>query len=402
MNLNSDVEGTNPVQKRLANSDFIAHLSHELRTPLNAIIGFSQLLKNQLQGNEDQLESAQMIEQAGKHLWQLIDQLIDLVKLEELAELDMEWVELQSLLNECIELIRLDMEEKNISIRFFPSAQDMTTGGYRIYCDPLKLRQILLNLLSNGIKYNQHGGVLTISLLQDSLYTSISIEDNGIGIAQDKLELLFQPFQRLGAEFTEIEGTGLGLSICKEMIELMQGQINCTSQLGQGSCFTIRLPNQGPDLKEQANIKPKGIVTPPTLVNTGLANTELVNTEFKLLYIEDNPTNIRFMQGLLAELPKLSFETAINGEQGLEKANSFQPDIILLDMRLPDMHGLDVLSQLHQQPASQAKVIALSADALPEQVAAAKRAGVDGYLTKPIDLARLHQLLGAEPELKSE
>lgn len=400
MNWNSDVEREGRGQKRLANSDFIAHLSHELRTPLNAIIGFSQLLKSQLQGNADQLESAQMIEQAGKHLWQLID----LVKIEELAELDVEWVDLTSLMKECMDLIRLDAKEKNIRVQLLPIDQKNIHQEIKIYCDLLKVRQVILNLLSNGVKYNQQGGELKISIQQGDFDTRISIEDTGVGIGEDKQALLFQPFQRLGAEYTDIEGTGLGLSICKEMIELMQGQIICTSKLGQGSCFTVHLPNVGPKSEKQANKQPQDFV--PMLMNPGLAmptlaNSAAINTEVKLLYIEDNPTNVRFMQLLLAELPRLNFATAINGKKGVEMAIRMQPDIILLDMRLPDMHGLEVLDELNKL-AIQTKVIALTADALPEQVEAAKRAGIDGYLTKPIDLARLHQLFASEAEVKSE
>lgn len=399
MNRNSEREGkvkraesgvASKTEKSLANSDFVAHLSHELRTPLNAIIGFSQLLKSQLQDNLDQFESAQMIEQAGKHLWQLIDQLIDLVKIEQLAEINIEKINLVSLLQECCDLMQLEAKDKNISLINLASNQT-----FFLHCDKLKLRQVILNLISNGIKYNHPCGEVRLLVQQEAQGTQIIIEDSGIGIAEDKIDQLFQPFQRLGAEYTEVEGTGLGLSICKEIMQLMQGEIRCISQFGHGTRFTLHLPNeikQGNDnnnSKKDDELKAEvdEVITPTALISAR------VPVGVKLLYIEDNPTNIRFMQLLLTELSHIHFEIACTGTEGIEKAISFQPDIILLDMRLPDMHGLDVLAEIEAEPLVQAKVVALSADALPEQIESAQRAGVDGYLTKPLDLARLHQLL---------
>ena len=376
----------NKDNRQLNNSEFIANLSHELRTPLNAIIGFSQLLNTQLKHMPDQQESVQLIEQAGRHLWELIDQLIDLVKLEGgVAPIQFERFEINSLLKECHELISVIAKEKSISLNFQP-----VSNAQYVYADRLKLRQVVLNLLSNAVKYNVQGGRVQLSSEMVGEQLIISIIDTGIGIAKEKQRHVFQPFNRLGAENTDIEGTGLGLSICKELVEMMAGEINFTSEKGEGSHFFIcfNSTDRTEDLKEnQLPIK-------EFMLSDFSTSSTLAEEERKtLLYIEDNQTNIRFMQLLLAEFTSLNLEVALTGEEGVLKAKGLNPDIIFLDMRLPDVHGLDVLSLIAKEIEIDAKVYALSADALPTQIEQAVAAGIDGYLTKPIDLSKLKEAL---------
>lgn len=371
---------------QLNDSEFIANLSHELRTPLNAIIGFSQLLNTQLKHMPDQQESVQLIEQAGRHLWELIDQLIDLVKLEGgVAPIQFERFDINSLLKECHDLISVIAKEKSIALSFQPAA-----NAQHVYADRLKLRQVVLNLLSNAIKYNIQGGKVQLSSAIVDKQLMISIIDTGIGIADEKQRLVFQPFNRLGVENTDIEGTGLGLSICKELVEMMAGEINFTSVKGEGSHFFICLNNaDSTEYTSENDLPIKEFMKSKFVTSASLAEKDRKT----LLYIEDNQTNIRYMQLLLAEFANLNLEVALTGKEGVLKAKGLNPDIIFLDMRLPDMHGLDVLSLIAKEPEIDAKVYALSADALPTQIEQAVAAGIDGYLTKPIDLSKLKEAL---------
>lgn len=380
-------------QNRLGDSEFVATLSHELRTPLNAIVGFSQLLKSQLQHLPDQQESAQMIEQAGRHLWELIDQLIDLVKIEGgVSPVVCEFIDVHQVLSNCIDLIKVTAEERGIKIHYEES------DSFYASADRLKLKQVILNLLSNAVKYNVENGEvhLTAEYVEDQLV--ISIIDTGIGIDKAFQQQVFQPFQRLEAQYSDIEGTGLGLSICKELVELMGGEIGFSSTKDQGSCFYIKLKKTLGDngILDTSAAGDFSTGTKP-LESSLFSAQEAFNNigEVKLLYIEDNPTNLRFMQLLLAEFNNLKLHTAMTGKDGVEKACKILPDIILLDMRLPDMHGLEVLAELSKHKDIHAKIYAVSADALPKQVEQAIAAGIDGYLTKPIDLKRLQEVLVA-------
>jgi len=370
-------------QSRLGDAEFVANLSHELRTPLNAIVGFSQLLNQQLSHLPDQQESVQMIEQAGRHLWELIDQLIDLVKIEGgVSPIAMESIDVYQLLKDCIDLIAIVAKDKQIKVFFTPDSEPIYAKA-----DRLRLRQVILNLLSNAVKYNVESGEVHVaaSILEGNI--TISIVDSGIGIEKSLQDKVFQPFQRLGAQFSDIEGTGLGLSISKELIELMAGEIGFTSQEFEGSRFFIKLLPADNELRDKNKIQ--------TIQTLTSFNAPLIKENLKLLYIEDNPTNIRFMRLLLEEFAELELITATTGKEGLAQAKKFHPDIILLDMRLPDMHGLEVLEKLAEDAAHSAKVYAVSADALPAQIELAMHAGIDGYFTKPIDINRLQKLLVA-------
>jgi len=244
------------------------------------------------------------------------------------------------------------------------------------------MRLVLLNILSNAVKYNHDQGAIYIRIIEAGRFINIDIRDTGPSIPQDKLAAVFEPFNRLGAEATETEGTGLGLSICKQLIERMNGKIELSSELGEGSTFSLKFKAQ----KTVSSVSPELFADQFPDIAT--------HTKRRVLYIEDNATNVRFLQLLLAEHKNVELLVALNGTEGVEMANRYQPDLILLDMRLPDMHGLEVLEALkgnglqeHQQ------IFAVTADALPDQVDEAKAAGVHGYLTKPLDIAQIKSLV---------
>ena len=361
--------------------EFFANFSHELRTPLNAILGFSQLLSNQLEAGSDQQDSARLIEKAGRHLAELIDQLIDMVKLDTgNGRLKLESCQLEEMLVDCINIISPLAAQRNIEIYL-----DNTLQNVAIKVDRLKMRQVLLNILSNAVKYNHDNGKIFVTVNEQGKRIGIEIRDTGPGIAEDKQPLVFEPFNRLGAEATSTEGTGLGLSICKQLVERMAGKIELISELNEGCRFLLTFRAAEQSLQN----------TERTLEEIVVAATEHTPLGKKrVLYIEDNATNVRFLQLLLAEHQNVELLVALNGEEGIELASRYQPDLILLDMRLPDMHGLEVLEAIkatglqdHQQ------IFAVTADALPDQVEEATAAGVHGYLTKPLDIAQIKSLV---------
>ena len=358
--------------------EFVANFSHELRTPLNAILGFSQLLSNQLDEGSDQHDSARLIEKAGRHLAELIDQLIDLVKLDTgVADLNLEICSVAELLDDCISIINPLASERGIDIQIKNSVMNLG-----VLVDRLKMRQVLLNILSNAVKYNIDEGAIRFNVKEISRRIHIDIQDTGPGIPEEKQPLLFEPFNRLGAEATETEGTGLGLSICRQLVDRMGGKIDFRSLQGKGSTFSLVF-------KAQSAV--------PVADNSAMeeiAIPEEGHHKRRVLYIEDNATNVRFLQLLLAEHKNVDLLIALTGEEGISMANQYKPDLILLDMRLPDMHGLEVLEVLKASGLKEnQQIYAVTADALPDQVDEASAAGVNGYLTKPLDIAQIKRLV---------
>jgi PAS domain S-box-containing protein len=314
-----------------ARPQFIANFSHELRTPLNAILGFSQLLSSQLELGTDQQDSARLIEKAGRHLAELIDQLIDLVKMDSgVGQFNMEYCPLNEILEDCNNIVAPLAAQRHIKVNMSPPAEPLG-----IMVDHLKMRQVLLNVLGNAIKYNHEYGQVFIETEQQGEWLAILIRDTGPGIPSDKHHLVFEPFHRLGAETSKIEGTGLGLSICKQMVDRMGGRIDLLPDSGSGCTFRLRFK-----LAESAGAS--SAILNAFEQSSDWGAPALDSTKRRVLYIEDNATNVRFLQLLLAE---------------------------------------------HQQ------VFAVTADAMPDQVDEATNAGVHGYLTKPLDIAQIRGLV---------
>ena len=360
----------------LAKSEFLSRMSHELRTPLNAILGFAQLLEMADLAALDR-ESVDQIMQAGRHLLALINEVLDITRIEAgRLELSIEAVPLSDLAGECLDLIAPLAGGRMLEIH----ADLDAARGRGVRVDRQRFKQILLNLLSNAVKYNRPGGSVILATEQISATTlRLSVHDTGAGILPEKLERLFNPFERLGAEQTEVEGTGLGLALSKRLAEAMGLTLDVRSTIGVGTTFSVDLP--------LANAS--GAELLPAAVDL-LANTE-EPVGAKVLYIEDNPANMRLIERTLARRPDIELLTAMQGGLGLLLAREQQPDAIFLDLHLPDMGGYELLQALRADAATAViPVIVVSADATPHQIERLTLAGAQAYLTKPLDL---HQFL---------
>jgi protein-histidine pros-kinase len=355
-----------------AKSEFLSRMSHELRTPLNAILGFGQLLELQeLSTRQD--ESVRQIMKAGRHLLNLIDEVLDITRIEAgHLPVSPEPVHVDMALSEAIELVRPLATAKGVELGGSGDGAD-----HYVLADRQRLRQVLLNLLSNAVKYNRPGGVVSVAYEAapgDRL--RLAVTDTGPGIASSFFDRMFRPFERLGAEGTGVEGTGLGLALSKGLVEAMGGTLDASSVLGEGSTFWVELPVvAGPlDALEHGHSLqvPAGSDTRPTCT---------------ILSIEDNISNLRLIERVLELRPRVELLSAMQASIGLELAQQHHPDLILLDLHLPDMRGEEALWHLLNDPAtSDIPVVIVSADATPGQVERLKEAGAFAYLTKPLDV----------------
>jgi PAS domain S-box-containing protein len=354
-----------------AKSEFLSRMSHELRTPMNAILGFSQLLKMDAL-TPDQQDFVHEIHQAGDHLLELINELLDLARIEAgRLPTAVKATPLRPLTEQAVQLIQPLLQKMEVTLL------NQCGHDVNVLADPTRLKQVLVNLLSNAAKYNRQGGSICIGCeLLDDERLRLSVTDGGAGIAPENLGLLFQPFERLGvSELTAIEGTGIGLAISKRLIELMGGTIGAESTPGKGSTFWIELPlAHSPQLAAAA----------PTALPQESAG------KCSVLYVEDNAANLRVVEAMLRHRPDLTLLSASNGEYGLELAQRYLPQVILLDIHLPGMDGYAVLKQLQDRPETRdIPVIALSADAMPLDVERGLAAGFRRYLTKPVKIQDL-------------
>jgi signal transduction histidine kinase/ActR/RegA family two-component response regulator len=356
-----------------AKSVFLSRMSHELRTPLNAILGFGQLLEMEdLQGRDR--ESVEQIVRAGRHLLELIDEVLDISRIEAgTLNISLEPVDVVSGLSEVLSLVAPLAAERGIELLadLDPSESRYVAG------DRQRLRQVLLNLLSNAIKYNREGGRVRVSVSNSGERLRIVVADDGEGIAEDKLDQVFAPFERLGAENTGVEGTGLGLALSKSLVEAMNGSIGVSSEPGAGSTFFVEL---------DVAASPVSRETLDAARAAGAADPARTSA-CTLLYIEDNLSNLKLIQHIFADRPEVRLLSAMQGELGLQLARAQRPDVILLDLHLPDMSGEQVLASLREYPETERiPVIVLSADATSKRVDGLREAGARGYLTKPLDV----------------
>jgi protein-histidine pros-kinase len=360
-----------------AKSDFLSRMSHELRTPLNAILGFGQLLEMEHLTTRQE-ESLRQIMRAGRHLLALIDEVLDISRIESgRLSVSPEPVAIDEALSEAIQLVAPIAGEKGI---VFEERQGC--DGRFVLADRQRLRQVLLNLLSNAVKYNRLGGSVVIDCaLMPEHRIRVSISDNGPGIAAPLFERIFRPFDRLDVEESQVEGTGLGLALSKGLIETMGGTMSVESVQGQGSTFSFELPAvEAPDsgLEE-------------ALTGSAPSTSERHHT---LLYIEDNLSNLRLIERVLELRPKVRMLSAMQGTLGLDLATQHMPDLILLDLHLPDIKGEEVLAHLRSDPATQEiPVVIITADATPGQVQRLIASGATAYLTKPLDVSEFLTLV---------
>jgi signal transduction histidine kinase/ActR/RegA family two-component response regulator len=364
-----------------AKNAFLSSTSHELRTPLNAVLGFAQLLQLSDLGQEDE-DAVERILAAGRHLLALINELIDIARIESGEfSLSVEPVAVQPVVEETCQLMAPLAADRSITI-----SRPSSSSGLAVSADQQRLRQVLVNLLSNAIKYNRAGGTITITCrAADPGQVSLAVADTGPGIPAADLGRIFDPFERLGAEQTAVEGTGIGLPLARAFAEAMHGHLTAASVLGEGTTFTLTLP-RAQDIAQVAADHPLSLQPAGPDDRTGTAT--------RILYIEDNPANIEVVSRFVKTRPGMRLQSVTTGEAGLEAATRDVPDLILLDLHLPGLHGDAVLSRLRDEPATAGIPVAvLSAEAAPTVIRQMRARGVIAYLTKPLDLAELGRLL---------
>ncbi len=355
--------------------EFLSRMSHELRTPLNAVLGFAQLLA--IDGlDEEQRDSVDHILHGGRHLLALVNEVLDLARVESGSfALSIEPIQVSAVADDAVQLMQPIADENGITV-------DVRTGSRTdlyVAADHQRLKQILINLLSNGIKYNRSGGSVTIGWDSDgSGQIAIEVRDSGAGISPHKLHNLFTPFERLGAEQTAVEGTGLGLSLSHRLSQAMGGTLTLASTGPDGSTFLAALP-----AAERPVARPGPATDPLCVAEESLPDLHDVT----VLYVEDNLANLSLVEELLRRAEAPAPLSAVQGSLGLELAQVHQPDIILLDRHLPDMRGEDVLNQLRNDPrTADIPVIVISADVISGRSAALRDAGAIAFLSKPIDV----------------
>ena len=364
-----------------AKSEFLSRMSHELRTPLNAILGFAQLLEmDALSARQD--ESVDQILRAGRHLLGLINEVLEISRIEAgRLQLSLEPVPVAETLRQAVALIGPSATPLRVSV-----GADAIDESLHVLADRQRLQQVLLNLLSNAVKYNRPDGTVRASCTRvrdDCL--RISVTDTGRGIAADRLERLFTPFDRLGAEVSAVEGTGLGLSLSKALVDAMGGTLYVRSQPGVGSTFCVELLVVAAPVAAVA-----GRPAPPGPAAVGDAHA----SPGTILYIEDNLSNLRLIESLLSQRPGVCLLSAMQGRVGLDLARTHHPDLILLDRHLPDISGDQVFVQLREDPRTRdIPVVVLSADAIASELRRLLEAGVRAYLTKPLDVRQLLEII---------
>lgn len=362
-----------------AKSEFLSRMSHELRTPLNAIMGFAQLL--QLSNKEPaQLNYSQQILSGGSHLLTLINEVLDLARVESgQMTVSLEWVNVHMLVKECLELIAPQAQTKQVTV----AATDCD-ATLHVRADQVRLKQVLLNLLSNAVKFNPHGGSVGISCEVRDGQVYIYVKDQGPGLSEADRAKLFVPFERLDADQRQIEGTGIGLALSRRLMLLMAGDIGVDSMPGSGATFWLRLERAEPGVIKVAPTPMPGEVAP-----VGVSDNDKL-----VLCVEDNPTNLQLIETVMKMMPGVRLMTATLPSQGLAMAREHQPDLILLDINLPEMDGFAAMQCLREDARTQhIPVVAVSANAMAQDLERGRSAGFADYVTKPIDISRLMRLV---------
>jgi signal transduction histidine kinase/CheY-like chemotaxis protein len=373
-----------------AKSEFLSRMSHELRTPLNSILGFAQVLQMGSGLPTRALECVHHILRGGRHLLRLIDEVLDIARIESgRLPLSVEPVLVSDAVCQTLEMVRPIAESRGIQL-----ASDMSRHGQQyVMADRQRLHQVLLNLMSNAIKYNQTNGSVRISCQAENKNgVRIRVEDTGNGITAEDQSRLFAPFERLAAAQSDVEGTGLGLALSKHLIQAMGGGIGVLSQVGQGSTFWIELPVAEAPVER---VRRQEVLT--------ARPADPDPRSLKVLYIEDNVANVQLIEHVLSFRSQIKLLTAMQGRRGLEFAIENRPDLILLDLHLPDIRGDVVLRELQADSRTRAiPTIMISADATPGEIRRLRDAGATDYLTKPLDVEKLLHILDEHLRRTSE
>lgn len=367
-----DAEGANR-----AKSEFLSRMSHELRTPLNAILGFAQLMALE-DLDEEQTENVEQILKAGRHLLALVDEVLDIARIEAgRMSLSLEPVDVDGVAREAWELVRHRAQATGVTLA---GGEPVGCAG-RVRADRQRLKQVMLNLLSNAVKYNGENGEVAIRCSRGRTGPNrirVAVSDTGPGIPDQSMDRLFRPFERLGADASGIEGTGIGLAVSRGLVEAMKGKIGVESRVGQGSTFWFELPLDVAQEFEEAAVE-------ETAVDT--ADLSWAGRSSTILYIEDNPSNFMLVERVLGRRPNIQLLTARNGATGLATARDADPDLILLDLHLPDMHGAEVMGHIKKDPrTASTPVIIITADVTSDKAKELMASGAAAYLSKPLDV----------------
>ncbi len=391
---NGELESARNVAEKanLAKSEFLSSMSHELRSPLNAILGFAQLMESDaLPPTPAQKESIAQILQAGWHLLKLINEILDLAKIESRqVPLSEEPVSLAEVMLECQGMLEPQAQQRDIKLTFH-----WCDIPYFVRADRIRLKQVLINLLSNAIKYNTKQGAVEVECTVSAPgRIRVSVKDTGMGLSLEQLGQLFQAFNRLGQEAGAEEGTGIGLVVAKQLIELMGGLIGVESTVGVGSVFWFELIAVA-----EPHISPEGGDAAALAQPHAPRSARL----HQLLYVEDNPANLKLVEQIIARHPDLRLLTAVNGMSGIDMARVSSPDVILTDINLPDISGFEVLKALHEDPVTaRIPVIAISANAMPLDIERGLKAGFFRYITKPLKVSEFMEALDVALEFAEQ
>ena len=357
-----------------AKSEFLSSMSHELRTPLNAVLGFAQLLQmdNNNPLNSQQKEALRLILQGGDHLNGLINDVLDLAKIEHgTVDIVLEDTDTAEVIASCEQLVKPLAEKYNVTVKVDFSATEENT----VVADTMRLRQVLLNIISNAIKYNNDGGLVTVSCERREDMLRVNIQDTGIGIPDEKADTIFSPFTRAGNSSTIVEGTGIGLSISQSLMDMMHGNISFRSS-SKGTLFWVEIPlsstaPQSTDIEASE----RKVQAPP------------LSSQARLLYIEDNPSNILLLEHMLLNMDRVDLESCPTAELGIELAKSNAYDLILMDLNLPGMSGFEAFNVLQKDPRTlNVPIVAITADVTSSTQRQVKKLGFKDYLSKPLDV----------------
>jgi PAS domain S-box-containing protein len=362
-------------QASTAKSEFLSRMSHELRTPLNAVLGFAQLLEMD-ELPDRQGEAVGHIMRGGRHLLNLIDEVLDIARIESgNLELTLEPVSVVDVMADAVDLTQPLAEHREVDIALDTASCEPDT---HVFADRQRLLQVLLNLMSNAVKYNRPSGRVDVSIEPGGARrVRITVADTGIGIGAQDIDRVFEPFDRLGAEQNGVEGTGVGLTLSRHLVEHMGATISVRSVLGEGATFTVELPVA----PAPRTVSPSGESAPISGILDG---------SLRVLHVEDNLANLELVEQILTRCGVAELYAAMSGSLGLELAFEHRPDLVLLDLHLPDMSGLELLRSLRADPrTADTSVVVVTADATPDQVERLHRSGVRAYLTKPIDVREL-------------